>query len=92
VSGEGRKEEVQRQSGVADGAAQHQTSMAGPRDYHGLPADPPQLSADASLADDLNSFYAQFEASNNPVNGTVAEVSSNANCQSERGRCANVVY
>jgi len=34
------------------------------------------VSADASLADDLNSFYARFEASNNTASGTVAEVSS----------------
>jgi len=34
------------------------------------------VSADASLADDLNSFYAQFEARNNSASGTVSEVSS----------------
>ena len=37
-------------------------------------AEPPQLgSDDASLVDDLNSFYARFEASNNTVSGAVAE-------------------
>jgi len=36
------------------------------------------VSADTSLADDLNSFFALFEASNNTVSGTVAEVSSTA--------------
>jgi len=34
------------------------------------------VNTNTSLADDLNSFYARFEASNNTVSGTVAEVSS----------------
>jgi len=34
------------------------------------------VSADASLADDLNSFYARFKASKNTASGTIAEVSS----------------
>jgi len=34
------------------------------------------VSVDASLADDLNSFYARFKASNNTASGTIAEVSS----------------
>jgi len=37
---------------------------------------PSTVSADASLADDLNSFYAELEASNNTASGTVADVSS----------------
>jgi len=32
--------------------------------------------ADTSIADDLNSFFAQFEARNNTASGTIAEVSS----------------
>jgi len=43
-------------------------------DYRGRT--PSTVSADASLADDLKSFYARFGASNNTVRGTVAEVSS----------------
>jgi len=34
------------------------------------------VSTDASLADDLNSFFAWFEVRNNTASGTVAEVSS----------------
>jgi len=37
---------------------------------------PSTVSADTSLADDLNSFFVRFEASNNTASGTVAEVSS----------------
>jgi len=33
------------------------------------------VSGDASLAGDLNAIYAGFEASNNTVSGTVAELS-----------------
>jgi len=43
-------------------------------DYRGR--SPSTVSADASLADDLNSFYAWFEASKNTASGTVAEVIS----------------
>jgi len=43
-------------------------------DYQGR--SPSTVSADASLADDLNSCYAQFEARNNTSSGTVPEVSS----------------
>jgi len=50
----GCKEELQRQSGGADGAAQHQMPMARATNYHRTPS---AVSADASLADDLNSFY-----------------------------------
>jgi len=34
------------------------------------------VSAEISLADDLNSFYAWFKASNNTASGTIAEASS----------------
>jgi len=34
---------------------------------------PSTVSADASLADDLNSFFARLEASKNAASGTVAE-------------------
>jgi len=44
------------------------------RDYRGRT--PSTVSAEASPVDDLNSFYAQFEASNNTVSGTIAEVNS----------------
>jgi len=37
---------------------------------------PSTVSADTSLADNLNSFYVQIEASNNTAGRTVAEVSS----------------
>jgi len=37
---------------------------------------PSTVSTDASLAGDLNSFFALFEASNNTASGTIAEVSS----------------
>jgi len=40
-------------------------------------ADPTStVSAEASIADDLNSFYARFEASNNTASRTAAEASS----------------
>jgi len=73
ASGEGRKEEVQ--SGGTDEAAQSlgqglRTIM----DYPGTI--PSTVSGDASLADDLDSFYAWFDASNNTTSGTVADVSS----------------
>jgi len=34
------------------------------------------VSTDASLVDDLNTFYSWFKASNNTVSGAIAEVSS----------------
>jgi len=37
---------------------------------------PSTVNTDASLEDDLNSFFARFEASNNTTSGTVCEVSS----------------
>jgi len=37
---------------------------------------PSTVSVDASRADDLNSFYVWFKASNNTASGTIAEVSS----------------
>jgi len=43
-------------------------------DYRGRT--PSTVSDDGSLADDLNSFYALFQASNNTASGNVAEVSS----------------
>jgi len=39
---------------------------------------PSTVSADASLADDLNSFYVWFKARNNTASGTGAEVTSDA--------------
>ena len=50
---------------------------------------PSTVSADASLADYPNSFYTRFEASNNTVRGTVAEVSSIARDEQTRdpARC-----
>jgi len=43
-------------------------------DYRGRT--PSTVSADASHTDNLNSFYAWFEASYNTISGTVAEVNS----------------
>jgi len=53
----------------------HQTPMAKATDYH-CQGRTPTVSAGASLVDDLNSFYARFEASNNTISGTIAVVSS----------------
>jgi len=44
------------------------------RDY--LDRTPSTVSTDASLADDLNSFFVRFEANNNTASRTIAEVSS----------------